>query len=146
MVTLDNGASSDIPSSHPDAPLVERILPGHLCEVCLDAPAERLTPAPWGGDMGICLECVIREARVSQASRRPRNTYTHPFADCCEVRVPGSQHGLKTWRLVYEVVDTSTPPQNLGDWVQSFVVDRVTYDVTLTFAIPWSGTLFLLPG
>ena len=46
MVTLDNGASSDIPSSHPDAPLVERILPGHLCEVCLDATAERLTPAP----------------------------------------------------------------------------------------------------
>jgi hypothetical protein len=142
---LDHGATTP----HPDAPLVERILPGYLCEVCLDATAVRLTPAPWGGDMGICLECVVRERHIQQVrrGRRGKQTiYTHPFTDCCEVRVPGSQHGLKTWRMVYEVVSAGTPPQDLGDWVQSFVVDRVTYDVTLIFAILWSGTLVLHRG
>ncbi len=32
-------------------------LPGHLCEVCLDAPAVHLQPAPWGGEMGVCTTC-----------------------------------------------------------------------------------------
>jgi hypothetical protein len=32
-------------------------LPGSLCERCLDAPAARLAPAPWGGDMGVCDAC-----------------------------------------------------------------------------------------
>jgi hypothetical protein len=32
-------------------------LTGHLCEQCLDAPAVALVPAPWGGDMGICVAC-----------------------------------------------------------------------------------------
>ena len=29
-------------------------MPGHLCEVCLDVPATRLQPAPWGREMGVC--------------------------------------------------------------------------------------------
>ena len=32
--------------------------PGHLCEVCCDAPAVGLQPAPWGGEMGVCEACV----------------------------------------------------------------------------------------
>ena len=35
-------------------------LPGHLCEVCLDAPAVLVVPAPGGGDMGICAACALR--------------------------------------------------------------------------------------
>jgi hypothetical protein len=38
-------------------PSTERPIPGHLCEVCLDAPATRLQPAPWGGEMGVCAAC-----------------------------------------------------------------------------------------
>src|SRR5690242_7279238 len=34
-------------------PGTETSIPGHLCEVCLDAPATRLQPAPWGGEMGL---------------------------------------------------------------------------------------------
>jgi len=39
-------------------------LAGHLCEVCLDAHAVQLRPAPWGGDMGVCAACaapVVKE-------------------------------------------------------------------------------------
>jgi hypothetical protein len=36
----------------------ETSIPGHLCESCLDAPATRLQPAPWGGEMGICEACA----------------------------------------------------------------------------------------
>ena len=35
-------------------------LPGHLCEVCLDAPAVTLASAPWGGEMGLCEACVVK--------------------------------------------------------------------------------------
>jgi hypothetical protein len=38
-------------------PSTESPLAGHLCEVCLDAPATRLQPAPWGGEMGVCAAC-----------------------------------------------------------------------------------------
>lgn len=31
--------------------------PGSLCEVCLDAMAVSFQPAPWGGEMGICMVC-----------------------------------------------------------------------------------------
>jgi hypothetical protein len=37
-------------------------LPGHLCEVCLDAPAVQLHPAPWGGEMGVCATCQNHDA------------------------------------------------------------------------------------
>jgi hypothetical protein len=35
----------------------ETSIPGHLCEVCLDAPAVAFVPAPCGGEMGICAAC-----------------------------------------------------------------------------------------
>ena len=41
----------------------ETSIPGHLCEVCLDAPAIRLQPAPWGGEMGICEACAAPGAQ-----------------------------------------------------------------------------------
>jgi hypothetical protein len=44
------------------SPSKETPLPGHLCEVCLDAPAVALQPAPWGGEMGVCKACQGRDA------------------------------------------------------------------------------------
>lgn len=38
-------------------PSTETSIPGHLCEVCLDAPAVAFVPAPWGGEMGVCAAC-----------------------------------------------------------------------------------------
>ncbi len=32
--------------------------PGSLCEVCLDAPAVALQPAPWGDERGVCAACA----------------------------------------------------------------------------------------
>jgi hypothetical protein len=36
----------------------ETSIPGHLCEVCLDAPAVAFVLAPWGGEMGVCAACA----------------------------------------------------------------------------------------
>jgi hypothetical protein len=38
------------------------LLPGYLCETCLDAPATVLVPAPWGGEMGVCRACQRHQA------------------------------------------------------------------------------------
>ena len=32
-------------------------LVGHICEHCFDAPAVLVQPAPWGGEMGVCVAC-----------------------------------------------------------------------------------------
>lgn len=40
------------------SPSKETPIPGHLCEVCLDAPASEVLPAPWGGEMGVCTACA----------------------------------------------------------------------------------------
>jgi hypothetical protein len=45
-------------------PSDEPPIPGHLCEVCLDAPATCLQPAPWGGEMGVCEACAAPEAKT----------------------------------------------------------------------------------
>jgi hypothetical protein len=43
----------------------ERVtLAGYLCELCLDAPAVHLHPAPWGGEMGVCPACRTPEGRT----------------------------------------------------------------------------------
>jgi len=42
-------------------PRRETSIPGHLCEVCLDASATHLQPAPWGGEMGVCEACQGRD-------------------------------------------------------------------------------------
>ena len=47
----------------------ERPMPGHLCEVCLDAPAVAFVPAPWGGEMGVCAACAGRPPDVPAAHR-----------------------------------------------------------------------------
>jgi hypothetical protein len=46
----------------PQRPRQETPIPGHLCEVCLDAPAVHCRPAPWGGEMGVCEACQDRDA------------------------------------------------------------------------------------
>jgi hypothetical protein len=43
-------------------PSTETPIPGHLCEICLDAPAVHLQPAPWGAEMGVCEACQSRDA------------------------------------------------------------------------------------
>ena len=45
----------------------ETSIPGHLCEVCLDAPAVAFVPAPWGGEMGVCAACAGRPPTVPAA-------------------------------------------------------------------------------
>jgi hypothetical protein len=45
-----------LPGAQSSSP--ETSIPGHLCEVCLDAPAAHLQPAPWGGEMGVCAACA----------------------------------------------------------------------------------------
>jgi hypothetical protein len=45
----------------------ETSIPGHLCEVCLDAPATRLQPAPWGGEMGVCEACALPGVKTKGA-------------------------------------------------------------------------------
>jgi hypothetical protein len=32
-------------------------LVGYICEHCFDAPAVLMQPAPWGGEMGVCVAC-----------------------------------------------------------------------------------------
>ena len=41
-------------------------LPGYLCEVCLDAPAAQLQPAPWGGTMGVCAVCMGKQDKAAR--------------------------------------------------------------------------------
>ena len=47
----------------------ETSIPGHLCEVCLNAPAVAFVPAPWGGEMGICAACAGLPPAVPAATR-----------------------------------------------------------------------------
>jgi hypothetical protein len=50
-------------------PSTETSIPGHLCEVCLDAPAVAFVPAPWGGEMGSCAACAGLPPTVPAATR-----------------------------------------------------------------------------
>jgi hypothetical protein len=50
-------------------PSTETSIPGHLCEVCLDAPAVAFVPAPWGGEMGVCAVCAGLPPPVPPANR-----------------------------------------------------------------------------
>ncbi len=47
------------------------VLPGHLCELCLDAPAVRLQPAPWGGEMGVCRTCPGQRGLMAPFAQQP---------------------------------------------------------------------------
>lgn len=55
--------------------------------------------------------------------------------------VPGTQHQLGTPQLVWNLWDASTPRRAIEPG--SFTVHPTTYDVTLTFNVPQSGTLVL---
>lgn len=35
--------------------------PGSICEICFDQPATQILPAPWGGEMGVCVSCAKGE-------------------------------------------------------------------------------------
>ena len=41
--------------------------PGHLCEVCGDAPARWLQPMPGGGDRGVCTVCAVSAQTRSES-------------------------------------------------------------------------------
>jgi hypothetical protein len=60
------------------------------------------------------------------------------------VTIPGGTHGLGQTFLFYQIYDTGTPAQatELG----SLSVNATTKDVTLTTAVPSSGTLLLSVG
>ena len=51
------------------SPSTETSIPGHLCEVCLDAPAVAFVRAPWGGEMGVCAACAGLPPPVPAAPR-----------------------------------------------------------------------------
>ena len=76
-------------------------LTGHLCEVCLDAPAVGLQPAPWGGEMGVCAQCGDPAARLA--------------ADCplC-AQAPGPDEDAHGY--LQHCVDTGHPVRGLGPW------------------------------
>lgn len=46
-------------------------LPGYLCEQCLDAPATRMQPAPWGGEMGVCRTCTEQGDPMAPFAQQP---------------------------------------------------------------------------
>jgi hypothetical protein len=67
--------------------------------------------------------------------------YALPFTSATTVTVPGSTHQLGTAKLFVDVYDTATPAVLVEpDEVQ---INPTTYDVTVSFASPQSGTLVL---
>ena len=61
------GASQPLLLPEAQRPSQKIPIPGHLCEVCQDAPAVALQPAPWGGEMGVCSACGGREPAAALA-------------------------------------------------------------------------------
>jgi hypothetical protein len=83
----------------------ETSIPGHLCEVCLDAPAVTLVPAPWGNEMGVCAACAP------------------PAVPDCPHCVQPPAPGEDATAYVQHCIDTGHPLRP-GTW-------RVTGEVTL---------------
>ena len=54
------------------------VLPGHLCALCLDAPAVRLQPAPWGGEMGVCQTCPGQGDLMAPFAQQPSPQWSTP--------------------------------------------------------------------
>jgi cold-inducible RNA-binding protein len=48
-----------------DAPSHGAPLPGYLCEQCQDAPAVQWQPAPEGGEIGVCEDCISAGERMN---------------------------------------------------------------------------------
>jgi hypothetical protein len=84
-------------------PREETPLPGHLCEVCLDAPAVTLVPAPWGNEMGVCAACAppaVPDCPHCVQSPGPGEDATAYVQHCID-----TGHPLRpgTWRVTGEV-------------------------------------------
>jgi hypothetical protein len=67
--------------------------------------------------------------------------YAMPFTSATTLTVPGSTHHLGTAKLFVEVYDTETPAVLVEP--NEIQINPTTYDVTVTFASPQSGTLVL---
>jgi hypothetical protein len=67
--------------------------------------------------------------------------YAMPFTSATTVTVPGSTHQLGTAKLFVEVYDTESPAVLVEP--NEVQIDPTTYDVTVSFASPQSGTLVL---
>ncbi len=69
------------------------------------------------------------------------SNYSVPFTAATIVTVPGAVHGLGTANLIVECYDGATPA-NLVE-PDAVKVNPATYDVTVTFATPQSGTIII---
>ena len=60
LVAIERAEASALRSLSDPMPCedVPMVLAGSICEVCFDAPATSLAPAPYGGEMGVCGKCV----------------------------------------------------------------------------------------
>jgi hypothetical protein len=67
--------------------------------------------------------------------------YAMPFTSATTVTVPGSTHQLGTAKLFVEVYDTEAPAVLVEP--NEVQINPTTYDVTVSFAAPQSGTLVL---
>jgi hypothetical protein len=67
--------------------------------------------------------------------------YAMPFTSATTVTIPGSTHQLGTAKLFVEVYDTETPAVLVEP--NEVQINPTTYDVTVSFASPQSGTLVL---
>jgi hypothetical protein len=67
--------------------------------------------------------------------------YAMPFTSATTVTVPGSTHQLGTAKLFVAVYDTETPAVLVEP--NEIQINPTTYDVTVSFASPQSGTLVL---
>jgi hypothetical protein len=67
--------------------------------------------------------------------------YATPFTSATTVTVPGGTHQSGTAKLFVEVYDTETPAVLVEP--NEVQINPTTYDVTVSFASPQSGTLVL---
>ena len=63
------------------------------------------------------------------------------FAGATLVTIPGTAHGLQSAGLLYQCYDAGTPKAAFQP--QTVTIHPETYDITLTFATPTSGTIVL---
>lgn len=52
-------------------PALPALPPGSICETCWDQPATNLLPAPWGGEMGVCVWCAKGEGEEASDDAEP---------------------------------------------------------------------------
>ncbi|MBV8732106.1 MAG: hypothetical protein JO336_20050, partial [Acidobacteriia bacterium] len=67
--------------------------------------------------------------------------YAAPFTSSTTVTILGSMHQLNTSRLVVQVYDNEVPAVLIEP--NSIQINPTTFDVTITFAAPQSGTIII---